>query len=179
MKRPTLPKCEICHRPYYRWGKDTTCTVKCARVLQKQELVKKYGPDYLKKTCVQCNTVFVSSKFSQKTCNKECRKIYAKAKAGQAIKRHWEKVLLGESSGLYMTLRFEILKRDDFKCTYCGYGAADGRKLHVDHVLPRVRGGKNEASNLVTACLECNLGKGDVLLEDRQIRKQTVTKKGG
>ena len=36
--------------------------------------------------------------------------------------------------------------------------------VHVDHIIPVVRGGSNDDSNLVTACADCNLGKGAVPL---------------
>ncbi len=58
-------------------------------------------------------------------------------------------------------LRFEIFRRDKFRCVYCGRGPADGVRLHVDHVRPVSRGGTDDPSNLVTACDECNLGKGN------------------
>ena len=56
-------------------------------------------------------------------------------------------------------LRFEVLRRDGFKCAYCGI-AASASELHVDHVVPVVDGGSDELANLVTACIDCNLGKG-------------------
>lgn len=62
-------------------------------------------------------------------------------------------------------LRFEIFKRDDFTCVYCGARAAGGDGLHVDHLTPVASGGKNEPDNLVTACAACNLGKGAVHLD--------------
>lgn len=55
-------------------------------------------------------------------------------------------------------LRFEILRRDGFKCRYCGATPNQG-VLHVDHIVPVAEGGANEHSNLVTACSTCNLGK--------------------
>ena len=54
--------------------------------------------------------------------------------------------------------RFEILKRDGFKCQYCGLAAPDA-VLEVDHVVPVSKGGGNEASNLIAACYDCNRGK--------------------
>lgn len=54
--------------------------------------------------------------------------------------------------------RFEVLKRDGYKCRYCGRKAPDV-VLHVDHVLAVSNGGTDCPSNLVAACLECNLGK--------------------
>ena len=57
-------------------------------------------------------------------------------------------------------LRFTVLQRDGFRCQYCGRTAADpGVVLHVDHVVPVAVGGATSASNLVTACADCNLGK--------------------
>lgn len=58
------------------------------------------------------------------------------------------------------SLRFEILTRDGYACQYCGAKAPDA-VLHVDHVNPRANGGDNSPSNLVTACADCNFGKGD------------------
>ncbi len=60
--------------------------------------------------------------------------------------------------------RFSILRRDNFTCRYCGR-AAPGVELHVDHIIPVAEGGQNDEENLVTACQDCNLGKGAVPLE--------------
>jgi len=58
-------------------------------------------------------------------------------------------------------LRFRILARDGFRCRYCGRpGNAPGVVLHVDHVVPVAAGGTTIEDNLLTACEECNLGKG-------------------
>jgi len=65
--------------------------------------------------------------------------------------------------------RFLILKRDDFRCAYCGKQALeDGAGLHLDHVVPRIAGGRDIASNLITSCAECNLSKHAELLTPRQ-----------
>lgn len=58
-------------------------------------------------------------------------------------------------------LRFEILRRDDHTCKYCG-GKPPEVALTVDHVLPESLGGTDEAHNLVAACVECNQGKASV-----------------
>lgn len=66
--------------------------------------------------------------------------------------------------------RFRILHRDGFKCRYCGR-AAPGVVLHLDHVLPVARGGGSEDKNLVTACQDCNFGKGSRLLAQAESPK--------
>ena len=59
------------------------------------------------------------------------------------------------------SLRYDILVRDAFRCKICGASAADGVKLHVDHILPVSKGGKTVESNLRTLCERCNLGKSN------------------
>lgn len=59
------------------------------------------------------------------------------------------------------SLRYDIFKRDKFRCVLCGRTAQDGVKLHVDHIIPVSKGGKTTPSNLRTLCETCNLGKRD------------------
>jgi hypothetical protein len=55
-------------------------------------------------------------------------------------------------------LRYEILRRDNHTCRYCG-GSAPDVALTVDHVIPTALGGTDDPTNLVTACQPCNAGK--------------------
>ena len=59
------------------------------------------------------------------------------------------------------SLRYDILRRDNFRCQICGATAQDGVKLHVDHIMPVSKGGKTIKSNLRTLCERCNMGKSD------------------
>ena len=59
------------------------------------------------------------------------------------------------------SLRYDILKRDNFRCQICGSSAQDGVKLHVDHIIPVSKGGQTIESNLRTLCDRCNMGKSD------------------
>jgi HNH endonuclease len=56
-------------------------------------------------------------------------------------------------------LRFEVLRRDGFACTYCGRKPPEV-ELHVDHVIPNALGGPETAENLRSSCVDCNSGKG-------------------
>jgi 5-methylcytosine-specific restriction endonuclease McrA len=57
--------------------------------------------------------------------------------------------------------RAMIYARDQNKCQYCG----STRRLTIDHVLPKSRGGDDSWHNMVVACSACNTKKGDKLLE--------------
>lgn len=65
--------------------------------------------------------------------------------------------------------RFNVFERDGFRCVYCGRSALDGVcisvSFHEDHVHPRSRGGITSETNLVTACSDCNVGKGSRVLK--------------
>lgn len=66
-----------------------------------------------------------------------------------------------ERAKMTPSLRYDVLKRDGYKCQICGATASDGVKLHVDHIIPIAKGGKTEMSNLQTLCDMCNFGKRD------------------
>lgn len=70
-------------------------------------------------------------------------------------------------------LRFEVFKRDNFTCQYCGRKAPEVI-LEIDHILPVAKGGDNSIFNLITCCKECNSGKRARLLNDNQFLDKQV-----
>ena len=64
-----------------------------------------------------------------------------------------------ERGNLSDSLRYDILRRDGFKCVICGAHQSQGVRLHVDHIMPVSRGGKSTPNNLRTLCERCNIGK--------------------
>lgn len=74
-------------------------------------------------------------------------------------------------NSLSKRLRFEVFKRDGFRCVYCGRTPPDVT-LEADHVVPESAGGPTDTGNLVTSCFDCNRGKADVSLK---IRPECVT----
>jgi len=64
--------------------------------------------------------------------------------------------------GTSIKIRFDVLKRDGYRCRACGRSPANhkGLELHVDHIKPVSQGGETKMSNLQTLCRECNVGKG-------------------
>jgi len=66
----------------------------------------------------------------------------------------------GERTSLSVRTRYQVLKRDLYRCRICG---KTGVELEVDHVVPVARGGSDEMENLQTLCAPCNRGKRDSL----------------
>ena len=60
-----------------------------------------------------------------------------------------------------LAVRFNVMKRDNYRCQICGRSANDGAVLEIDHKVPRAKGGKNNIDNLWTLCFDCNRGKRD------------------
>lgn len=63
--------------------------------------------------------------------------------------------------------RYEVFRRDNFTCQYCGQPTP---RPTIDHVIPRQRGGGYCWENLVTACQECNTRKGNRTPEEANMR---------
>ncbi|WP_071517334.1 HNH endonuclease [Geitlerinema sp. PCC 9228] len=55
-------------------------------------------------------------------------------------------------------VRQYVFQRDRYQCQSCGKTATKCQ-LTVDHIIPLVRGGKNDISNLQTLCRRCNQRK--------------------
>lgn len=71
---------------------------------------------------------------------------------------------MSERTPISKKLRFDVFKRDGFRCTYCGATPSETVILEVDHIHPVAEGGSNDIDNLVAACFDCNRGKRDGLL---------------
>jgi 5-methylcytosine-specific restriction endonuclease McrA len=62
-------------------------------------------------------------------------------------------VTLNEIKALFMAF--------DGTCIYCGaQEQVDGPVFHLEHVVPRIQGGRDHISNLVISCPTCNYKKG-------------------
>ena len=89
----------------------------------------------------------------------ENRKSVEKQRIRQTVSSSHKRMIAEQRRLMTDSLRYDILVRDGFRCKICGASAADGVKLHVDHILPVSKGGKTVESNLRTLCERCNLGK--------------------
>jgi hypothetical protein len=69
------------------------------------------------------------------------------------------KVIVRKSQrNLDQRVSWEIFKRDNYQCRYCG---VDGVPMTYDHVQLWENGGDNTVENGVTACKKCNQTRGN------------------
>lgn len=55
--------------------------------------------------------------------------------------------------------RYNLYLRDRFTCQYCA-AQPGSDSLNIDHVVPRVQGGRTVWENAVACCISCNTRKG-------------------
>ena len=73
------------------------------------------------------------------------KKVYRKAK-----------IMTREERDEWRKTRAAVLDRDIFTCQRCSKKSGNGRALTVHHITPRVDGGSNDLSNLITLCTRCH-----------------------
>ncbi len=77
--------------------------------------------------------------------------------------------LAGQNIKVMPAMRWQVFQRDNWKCVSCGRSADNDVILHVDHIIPRSKGGKDELDNFQTLCHVCNIGKSNK--DDTNIRE--------
>jgi len=134
--------------------------------------MNKYKKTFVTKKCKECGNQFTTSRH-QIYCSKKCSNTRNYKKQKAQYDRMKRGIFLEGEKERYMfyAMRFEILKRDEFRCQYCGATPQEGVVLVIDHIYPKSKGGSNKMDNLITACQICNGGKKDAILEERLIRK--------
>lgn len=119
--------------------------------------------------CEQCWETFQPTNANnRKYCSEKCSKANRLEKSRATAK---QTMIDGSGNNRYLKLRFEVFRRDNFTCQYCGRVVKDGIKLHIDHIIPKSKGGDLSMDNLITSCFDCNEGKRDVILTEREIAK--------
>lgn len=118
------------------------------------------------RTCLECGKEFKTSVHNKKYCSKTCYLKYLRDRYWKEDGKHKKSMKFR-----YLKLRWQILERDNFTCQYCGRNVRDDHvKLQIEHIIPKSKGGTSAPNNLLTSCVECNLGKGDCILIQRKVK---------
>lgn len=74
-------------------------------------------------------------------------------------------------------LRLKIIQRDNWLCAYC-FTKLEITQIHIDHIYPQSKGGKDLPLNLVTSCAKCNQSKSNKILEKPPIVEDIALEEG-
>jgi 5-methylcytosine-specific restriction endonuclease McrA len=112
---------------------------------------KKKTPPRKEAYCIICGSPFLKYNPDHKVCgNPDCKRENARHLAQKNLNK------------INQIREYFVFERDNFTCAYCGKSSfADGVQLHVDHIIPAIKGGESIAGNLITSCATCNVTKND------------------
>ncbi len=148
--------CKLCNNEFIGKSYEKYCE-SCIDFARSEKLFK----------CPNCHKYFKTTNLHKKFCRKSCLLEYSR-------KKYKDKIKDGSiyESNSYLKLRWDVFKRDNFTCQYCGRNVKDDKiKLEADHIIPRSKKGKTIMNNLITSCFECNQGKKVDLLDLRTKNK--------
>lgn len=84
-------------------------------------------------------------------------------------RQHQSRVMRAKRMGgaCYLSIQDwkDLLRRFDFRCAYCDTTLTK-KNRSLDHMVPLVRGGTNDITNLVPSCLRCNQRKHSMTAEE-------------
>ena len=73
---------------------------------------------------------------------------------------HWYRHSDTRRSPLPLAMRLQVIERDGLVCGLCG-GGVEEDDIHIDHIIPVSKGGKDMLDNLQVSHSTCNLRKGN------------------
>ena len=81
----------------------------------------------------------------------------------EVVSKDKKTILRKSSRQIDQRIAWEVYRRDNFTCRYCG---ADDVPLTVDHVVTWETGGPTIPLNLITSCKKCNNKRGNMEYEE-------------
>lgn len=116
---------------------------------------------FCKDMCVYPSNICFTTYFNRFGSWKKALEHFVKYKNNGKIDYEAKIYNTNKRKNINNSLRFEIMKRDFFKCCICGNSPALDNNvcLEIDHIIPVSKGGKNDFDNLRTICKNCNIGK--------------------
>jgi len=196
LRLPLSKICKKCGKTFTTNNKIRKyCSHRCMLAYNKKQQSNKRIKPMVEIRCLYCNKMFILNVKTRKYCSAECREKYYKEFKNKYVPKFNKTVIVkceicknefnktakyhvccsDECREIYKTRnlsagRFLIFNRDSFTCIYCGRSSIeDNVKLHVDHIVPISKGGKNTADNLVTCCKDCNLEKHNIEIYSNKI----------
>lgn len=110
----------------------------------------------MERTCKTCGRVFTAYRKTAVYCSDKCR--------------YHQHLRTKKRITVPNDVRFTVLRRDHFRCRYCGDPGSGEKVLQVDHIISLDDGGAMmDLANIITTCRACNLGKGKRSLDPAEV----------
>jgi len=121
----------------------------------------------MNKECFSCKFILPDYEFYKNKSKKDGLTIYCKKCSKERAEKYWNKGIRKET---VEEKRDKIIKKLLFLgphiCWYCGRLVFDKGSLHIDHIIPKSKGGTDELDNFVISCNFCNMAKHNLSVED-------------
>lgn len=164
--------CSHCDSDFYHHQAKSYCSAKCRRSAEGRVDL----PTEAK--CRVCSGLFTPIRRNQRSCSNSCAQKWYKANHrkpeewNDRRRANYQKRRALKAKVPSDSIRsLEVFERDGWMCGICGLQVdpavkwPDPRSPSLDHIIPLSRGGHHVESNTQLACLECNVAKGDRLVE--------------
>ncbi|MEV6024830.1 HNH endonuclease [Streptomyces sp. NPDC052036] len=174
--RPKADACAWCGGTMSRRRADAKfCGQSC---YLKAQYKRKVGTALRSRPCGHCGERMPLSTAHRVYCSGRCsRRAYfeanpEKVRAAKRRGNHQRRAMLAHTERYSVTARdlSRLWGRYEDGCAYCGERSPS---LHQEHVIPISRGGADGIGNLVPACPDCNLAKGDRTVMEWRLGKKS------
>jgi 5-methylcytosine-specific restriction endonuclease McrA len=186
--RESEVKCEFCgksfHRPPSSIKKHIFCSKECYNNWIKKVRKSK------EVNCTICGKPFIASPTRLRRnkrffCSYDCEAIWLSINIRGENNPSWKGGYRFYKLIKWKEIRQKVLERDNWKCRVCGMTNSEhiekfGFGLHVHHIIPRLKNGSNEPSNLISLCNDCHIKaeRGELSISDvsAEVELAAVTK---
>ena len=147
-------RCRECNRrissEWYRNNKAKATERRVKHYTENKELYRQYSENWAKKNPEKRKESREKWKHTNPKKNRAARIKY------ENKRRAWERNTDHRATTEQIN---ELIKNSENVCFWCDQDIPKG-KMHIDHIYPLARGGKDEIYNLVVSCESCNKAKG-------------------
>lgn len=120
---------------------------------------------YVVEQCEVCGDSFYPIRPSHKRCPR-CSDLVRNTQSHLSASRHGNsEYKISKCNALQAVEVVKLIIVSD-NCCYCQRLYTKDNPKSIDHIIPIVRGGDHETDNINICCLQCNLSKRDLMLEE-------------
>lgn len=121
--------------------------------------------NYIIKQCEICDKDFYPVRASHKRCS-DCTYLVRDTQSHLSSARQGNKNKKSFKCSVKQAIAIVKLLLKSDSCCYCRRNYIEGNSKSIDHIIPVSKGGTHDIKNINICCLQCNLSKRDLILND-------------